>query len=121
MFNTQYNYGQLNSGSTLLPYPNTPPKRSSSGLFIGAGIIGAGVLIGMALGLGLGIGAAGLNSNTDLLNVTNTTGAFWFLHDCVSVFSLSEKLTVLLNHAIWPLVIDHSPHEASDGGVLIKR
>lgn len=75
MFNTQYNYGQLNSGSSAAPYANNPPKRSSTGLFIISGIIGAGVLIGMALGLGLGIGAAGLNSNADLLNVTNTTNA----------------------------------------------
>ena len=50
-------------------------KDNSQGksILLISGILGALILIGMALGLGLGIGAAGLVSDTDLVNVTSTT------------------------------------------------
>ncbi|UJR14829.1 hypothetical protein I4U23_001814 [Adineta vaga] len=67
------------SYSQYYPYQyavSKPTKSKSSGgsaLSIIVGIIGASILIGMALGLGLGIGAAGLSSNGNLTMVTNTT------------------------------------------------
>ena len=55
-------------------YAAFPAKASSGkGLLIGVAVLGAGILIGMALGLGLGIGAAGIVSSSNLINVTNTT------------------------------------------------
>ena len=42
-------------------------------LWVIVGIAAIMVLIGMALGLGLGIGAAGLISNLNLTNATNST------------------------------------------------
>ena len=72
--NNPYGYGQLTPYVTSVPY-QTAKSGAAGGktLVIIAGIVAAGVLIGMALGLGLGIGAAGIVSNLNLINVTNTT------------------------------------------------
>lgn len=72
--NNSYGYGQLTPYGTSAPY--SVAKGSKAGgktLLIVVGIIGAGILAGMALGLGLGIGAAGIITDTNLINVTNTT------------------------------------------------
>lgn len=74
VLNNAVPYGQLT------PYAASPPYSAASGIAAGgktiliiSGVIAAGILIGMALGLGLGIGAAGIVSNLQLINVTNTT------------------------------------------------
>ncbi len=73
--NNSVPYGQLTPYAAYAPYSTAPSGLAAGGktIFIIAGVIGGGVLIGMALGLGLGIGAAGIISSLQLINVTNST------------------------------------------------
>lgn len=74
--NNPYGYGQLTPYAVSAPYQVA--KTGNAGgktLPIIAGLIAAGILIGMGLGLGLGIGAAGLVSDLNLINVTNTSSS----------------------------------------------
>jgi hypothetical protein len=75
-----YGYGQLNPNAAGMPYAAAKTGAAAGGktLLITAIVIAAGVVVGMALGLGLGIGAAGLVSNGQLINVTNTTNGSSF-------------------------------------------
>ena len=70
-----YGYGQLSPYINVSAPVQTGQASAAGGktLLIIASAIALVVLIGMALGLGLGIGAAGIVSNTNLVNVTNTT------------------------------------------------
>ena len=74
--NNSFAYGQLTPYAISAPYSSVPSSGLAAGgktIFIIVGVMAAGILIGMALGLGLGIGAAGILSNQDLINVTNST------------------------------------------------
>ncbi len=74
--NNPYGYAQLTPYAAAGSYQAA--KTANAGgktLPIIVGIIATGILIGMALGLGLGIGAAGLVSDLDLINVTNTSSS----------------------------------------------
>lgn len=72
--NVSYVYEESAPYASSVPYQYITPKSSiSKTLMTIAGVIGLGILAGMGLGLGLGIGAAGIVSDTSLVNVTNTT------------------------------------------------
>ena len=72
--NSSYDYVESIPYASSVPYSYVISEPTSSKTLLAiAGVIGAGVLIGMALGLGLGIGAAGIISSASLVNVTNTT------------------------------------------------
>ncbi len=76
MLNSTNAYGQLTPYAVSSPYIGGATSGAKAGgktILIVAAVIGGGIFIGMALGLGLGIGAAGILSDLQLINVTNTT------------------------------------------------
>jgi hypothetical protein len=72
--NNPYGYNHITPYVASPPYHvvNTAPAGGKTLLVI-AGIIAVSILCGMGLGLGLGISAAGIISNSTLINVTNST------------------------------------------------
>ena len=70
----QYIYGQSNP-LRVSASPRAAKSNPAGGktLVIIVGVIGVSIFIGMILAIGLGVGAAGLISDLNFINVTNSS------------------------------------------------